>query len=332
MKKIGEVIANVRTEKGWSQIQLAERMGIDRTVLSKWERDVNNIPYHQLALLAECLETPIIFSERGIFAGKEAIQMSQIYSTSFTNFSVSVLKADFNYQANQFKNDLTESTIKAIEKLENEGFMVKLPYSLRQDLTLSGANQQEVGEEVVIHLPNRSLGSPCLKIINTGSLHIHYVDLHALIQDLTDSYGEEVASIAEKGLLYSCVREGMGRRLFDWFENNQTEDVLIHLCPYVQDVASQIVEQCQKNNYVKTLEDSDYAFTQTEAWHWIWNLGLYDLYQDHEWRVFWDIDGEERLVEDMDVCHYLGQALEVIESIVETDLEDLLEEFEIEED
>ena len=41
------------------------------------------------------------------------------------------------------------------------------------------------------------------------------------------------------------------------------------------------------------------------------------------------MDGEERLVEDMDTCHYLGQALECIESIVETDYDNLLEELEL---
>lgn len=93
-----------------------------------------------------------------------------------------------------------------------------------------------------------------------------------------------------------------------------------------------MVAQCQKTAYVKTLEDVDYTFAQTTEWQWIWNLELYDLYQDYEWRVFWDIEGKERLVEDMETCHHLGQALDVVESIAETDLEEILDKFEIEEE
>lgn len=332
MKKIGEIIAKIRQEKGVSQEILAEKMGIDRSVLSKWERDINRIPYSQLAILAEYLETPIIFSERGIFGGKEAIHMSQIYSTSYTKFNVEVLKADFKAQAKRFRENLVEKTSKQIHLLESQGFKVQIPSHLSQDLAMSGANQQDVDEEVIIYLPNRLFETPHLKIINTGDLHINYFDIKQFIEDLTHSYGEAVASVVEKGWLYSCVREGIGRQLFDWVESNQTEDALIHLCPYVQDVATQIVEQCSNINYIRKLENHDYLTTRTEEWQWIWNLDLYDLYQDHEWRVFWDVEGEERLVEEMDTCHYLSQALEMIESIVETDYDALMDELELEDE
>lgn len=59
---------------------------------------------------------------------------------------------------------------------------------------------------------------------------------------------------------------------------------------------------------------------------------LHINYQDHEWRVFWDVEGEERLVEEMDTCHYLSQALEMIESIVETDYDALMDELELEDE
>ena len=228
MKKIGEIIAKARNEKGLNQEQLAEKMGIDRSVLSKW-----------------------------------------------------------------------------------------------------GANQQEIDEEVTIFLPNYFSEQPYLKIINTGSLHIKYLDYFQLIRDLTEIHGEEIGKAIEKGFLYGCVKEDLGFRLFNWAEHSGQAEKLIHLCPYVQDYAELIAAQCLAQNYVKTLEDADYLFARTEEWQWIWNLNLYDLYQDHEWRVFWIVDGEERLVEDMDTCHYLGQALECLESIVETDYEDLLEELEL---
>ena len=332
MKKIGEMIAKVRNEKGLSQIQLADKMGISRDVLSKWERDVNKIPYHQLALLAECLETPIIFSERGIFAGKEAIQMSQIYSTSFKNFSVLSLKTDFEHNFKQFEKNLVEKTSNEIQQLENKGFVVRLSSDLFNHLEFSHANQQELDEEVIIYLPKHSFDTPYLKIINTGYLHIKYLDIQQLFEDLGQSYEKNVRDVTEKGILYGCMKENLGSRLFGWAEQNGTTEELIRICPYVQDVAKEIKEQCSNVNYVKTLENEDFLITRTEEWQWIWNLNLYDLYQDHEWRIFWNIDGEEREVEDMDTCHFLGQALEVIESIVETDYEDILDELEIEED
>lgn len=329
MKKIGELIATIRNEKGFKQEQLAERMGIDRSVLSKWERDVNNIPYYQLALIAEVLETPIIFSERGIFAGKEAIHMSQIYSTSFTNFNSEALKRNFKDQLQSFQTSLIRKTEQAIQTLTEQGYEVQIPHDLQSNLAFSGANQQEVDEEITIFLPEPFDGQPSLKIINTGSLYIKYFDGFQLIHDLTEIHGEEVGRAIEKGLLYGCTKEDLGFRLFNWAEHSGSAEELIHLCPYVQDYAELIATQCLAQNYIKALEEMDHLFARTEDWQWIWNLNLYDLYQDHEWRVFWDMDGEERLVEDMDTCHYLGQALECIESIVETDYDDLLEELEL---
>lgn len=54
-KTLGALIARTRKEKGMTQLELAEKMGVTDKAVSKWERDLSCPDIQSLPLLAEVL-------------------------------------------------------------------------------------------------------------------------------------------------------------------------------------------------------------------------------------------------------------------------------------
>lgn len=59
---IGELIRNIRKEKGFTQYYLAEKMYCDRTTISKWENNKNIPRLSEIYLLCKVLNVePTVF-------------------------------------------------------------------------------------------------------------------------------------------------------------------------------------------------------------------------------------------------------------------------------
>ena len=54
-KTLGMMIAELRKEKGMTQLELAEKMGVTDKAVSKWERDLSCPDINSLPNLAEIL-------------------------------------------------------------------------------------------------------------------------------------------------------------------------------------------------------------------------------------------------------------------------------------
>lgn len=57
--RLGRRISRLRTKKAWTQVELAERVGIDRSFLADVERGKRNISIMNLALIAEGLDVTL---------------------------------------------------------------------------------------------------------------------------------------------------------------------------------------------------------------------------------------------------------------------------------
>ena len=58
-KRLGLRIVGIRKRRGWSQAQLAARLGVPRERLGKWERGLNAPSLANLSALSEVLEVPL---------------------------------------------------------------------------------------------------------------------------------------------------------------------------------------------------------------------------------------------------------------------------------
>jgi transcriptional regulator with XRE-family HTH domain len=58
-KELGLRIVGIRKRRGWSQAQLAGRLGVPRDRLGKWERGLNAPSLDDLSALSEVLEVPL---------------------------------------------------------------------------------------------------------------------------------------------------------------------------------------------------------------------------------------------------------------------------------
>ena len=58
-KKFGQFILQLRKEKGWTQLELAEKMGVTDKAVSKWERDLSCPDVNTIPKLAECFDISV---------------------------------------------------------------------------------------------------------------------------------------------------------------------------------------------------------------------------------------------------------------------------------
>ena len=56
MKNLGETIKNLRIERGLTQPQLAEKVGVSKGMISIWENNVNEPKASYIKALAEALD------------------------------------------------------------------------------------------------------------------------------------------------------------------------------------------------------------------------------------------------------------------------------------
>ena len=59
MKSIGEIIANLRKQKGMTQSELAEKMNVTDKAVSKWERDLSCPDINTISKLADVLDVSV---------------------------------------------------------------------------------------------------------------------------------------------------------------------------------------------------------------------------------------------------------------------------------
>jgi transcriptional regulator with XRE-family HTH domain len=59
LRDLGRRIVRLREAKGWSQADLADRMGVPGSRLSKWERGLNAPAFEDLPLLADTLDVSL---------------------------------------------------------------------------------------------------------------------------------------------------------------------------------------------------------------------------------------------------------------------------------
>ncbi|MGI9254052.1 MAG: helix-turn-helix domain-containing protein [Thermomicrobiales bacterium] len=56
---VGARLAEERQARGWSQADLAERLGVDRTAVGRWERGNRAVPLHRLIVAARLFALPV---------------------------------------------------------------------------------------------------------------------------------------------------------------------------------------------------------------------------------------------------------------------------------
>ena len=75
---IGKTIAELRKEKGWTQIELAEKLQVSDKAVSKWEKDNGAPSIEFFPILAELFGVSIDYLMTGKEAEKEVVTMSKI--------------------------------------------------------------------------------------------------------------------------------------------------------------------------------------------------------------------------------------------------------------
>jgi DNA-binding XRE family transcriptional regulator len=56
---VGRRLAEERQTRGWSQQDLADRLGVDRTAVGRWERGARTIPLHRLMAAARLFDVSV---------------------------------------------------------------------------------------------------------------------------------------------------------------------------------------------------------------------------------------------------------------------------------
>ena len=95
MKKqtLGMMISTLRKEKGMTQLELAEQMGVTDKAVSKWERDLSFPDINSIPKLAEIFEVSVdelmqVNTERKVNIGKNKV--TEIVDTALKGISIAM--------------------------------------------------------------------------------------------------------------------------------------------------------------------------------------------------------------------------------------------------
>ena len=90
MKKqtLGMMISSLRKEKGMTQLELAEKMGVTDKAVTKWERDLSFPDINSIPKLAEVFEISVDELMQVKTVTKENMNKNKINEIVDTNFSL----------------------------------------------------------------------------------------------------------------------------------------------------------------------------------------------------------------------------------------------------
>ena len=112
---IGKTIAELRKAKGWTQVELAERLNVSDKTVSKWESEAGYPEYTMLPKLADIFGVSLDYLMTGKKMQPEIITMSKAELCA-KNDDVTLLK-DINYQQKDENNKCLIDYIKQYESL-----------------------------------------------------------------------------------------------------------------------------------------------------------------------------------------------------------------------
>ena len=318
-KDFGQLVAQERMAKGWTQERLAEAMGIEYSRLGKWERGVRKFPVEMLPLVTKVLQTTILFDEAGqIRIGEGVLSMNNLFTLDFETFNVAEALATFRADRQQTFEQLHHRAELAYEKCQAAGwtFVTEMnQYPL--DEAYPTANHLDHGDSYQFY-PTGQYWEDLPRLVATVSFHLSgdWFNLPRFIEDLTKAYGADLAHFVEKAFVYGCLKESKGSELFQWAYFKKDSEALTRIFPTLAPWASLVAEQAQSHDYVEKYEGlmPDYD--------WYLLLDLVDEYQDQEFMLSWETPDQEWIeVEDAD-------SLRTFDDLIETALVVIEEEFE----
>lgn len=90
-KTLGTLISEARKQKGMTQLELSQKMGVTDKAISKWERDLSCPDIHSLPLLAEALDLSLEELMQGSGGEKSAgAAPGQLLSTIFKGVALAM--------------------------------------------------------------------------------------------------------------------------------------------------------------------------------------------------------------------------------------------------
>ena len=120
-EKIGKFIQELRKEKGLTQEELAEKLGITKNAVSKWERGISLMDLSLLKPLSEILEVSIT----------EILSGNRIDNKSLKSVSEEVVKNTVEYSDKKIKKSRIKNIIFSILLVVGLMFVCFLSYLLK---------------------------------------------------------------------------------------------------------------------------------------------------------------------------------------------------------
>lgn len=295
MTEMRKQLVQIRKEKGMTQECLANKLAIDTSCLSKWERGVNQIPLDHLPRYAQALGLKITFNAAGTFEIQPEGGSGSI-PEDYQGYSVQRVKKAMATADQWHQNHLAtlqkkwESKDIHLHSASRRQFeWTELPslsandYSNDQCFYLS--SQQAIEEKF-----------PSLVIQPIGDFEAMTLDLSEMLEAIRQTYSLALMKEVEKAIYFTCAFEYKGFELLEWaFHFSATaQDVLKArtLFPYVSEEGlNGLLEIMNQRSWVQT--HTTYAPTDLK---FLMRLGLALIQSEKGWTIYWS-DADQPLLE-----------------------------------
>ena len=196
------IIATLRKEKGWTQVELAEKLGIVPQSISKWECGIGYPDVTMFPLIAEALSIPIgvLFGEK--IRSEKRVKKMNVYSKAFAMCSNITIYLGNICRVEFIENE--EDTIRIEAKgdstfiryldaeYEDETLLVQVKNPCGSSIRWNSYDREEYEGENFVRI---YLGK---KDVNINA--INYLDLNALSRENEKGNFEVVCSIDQDAI------------------------------------------------------------------------------------------------------------------------------------
>lgn len=273
-----ETLAFYRQQRGLTQGDLATKLSIDPSCLSKWERGVNQIPFERLPDYAKALGLTLMVTDKGCLTVTETGYCPQV-SEDYEEYSVRIVEEAIERSREYYR----ERLLNLQNRLESLGIILKINnyrvVSL-EDLVHTTASEYLSDTQFELILPK---DGKSFAIEIGGGLEARTFNLNGLLNWIQNHYSFKLMEEIKKAIFFLCVFESDGQKLIRWADrfNSSKQDVaeVKVLFPYLSiEAFDALIDAMQSQSWIEAFDE-----VYPRDIHTLNCLNLVMVFNEKEW-------------------------------------------------
>lgn len=299
-RELSTAIKELRLSTGLSQKNFCEKVGIpSRESLSNYERHARTYPLGDVMSVLNFTKTKLILENFSLKIEKgDALIMEnnfKKYNERFEDFKFEIFRQRYSEDRKLATKKREDELMRIVSEMEKEGYKFNFHINSSQPALGKFWDADEFYPDDVVEITK---DSRTIKLAASGGQEYDYLNLEQFITDL-EQVNMIAAKYIQKAIIYTCLRENIGRELFNLLEYNLNRDSLLKLIPLLDGFEDIFIDTFNKDSHIASLSYEPIPLQEdfeTPCLAFIFNI-LDCKSQNYPWFVY--VMDEEDILDDV---------------------------------